>query len=117
MPYTTRNPRTAEDLLAGIAGNPLGLLVDDIATFEAVGGTIHQAASGFLWAVLPDGRAFPTTCGDFVERYSEDGPYTDRCGALARAEGACEGHAAQRDSWLAMTEAEKLAVEMAEERW
>ena len=119
MSYSTRNPRNAIDLVVGIAGQPMGLLVDDAETFVRIGGTIRPAASGsgVEWAVTPEGRAFPITCGDIVERWNEDGSYTDRCGGVADSDGACAGHAAARDSYRAMSEAERLHLERAEEMW
>lgn len=119
MAYSTRNPHMALDLVIGIAGQPMGLLVDDIDAFVQLGGTIRMAASGsgIEWAVTPEGRAFPVTCGDIVERGSEDGPYTDRCGFVADSDGACAGHAAARDAYRAMSESERLHLERAEEMW
>lgn len=118
MAYSTRNPSNALDLVVGIAGQPMGLLVDDVETFVRLGGTIRTSVSGYVeWAVTPEGRAFPVTCGDIVERRNEDGSYTDRCGSIADAEGACAGHAAARDSYRAMSEAERLHLERAEELW
>lgn len=119
MAYSTRTPGKALDLIVGIAGQPMGLLVDDTETFVQLGGAIRPAASGSgtEWAVTPEGRAFPVTCGDIVERRNEDGSYTDRCGSIADAEGACAGHAAARDSYRTMSEAERLHLERAEELW
>ena len=118
MAYSTRNPSKALDLVVGIAGQPMGLLVDDVETFVRLGGTIRTSVSGYVeWAVTPEGRAFPVTCGDIVERWNEDGSYTDRCGGIADAEGACAGHAVARDSYRAMSEAERLHLERAEELW
>lgn len=114
--YATRNATNPEAMLAGIAGGPLGLIVDDTDSFARAGGTIRTSASGRLeWAVLPDGRAFPVLCGDIVMRYYEEGEsYTDRCGKPATNHGACQGHGEARDSWRAMTEAERCAMERAE---
>lgn len=119
MAYGTRSAREALDLIVGIAGQPMGLLVDDVEAFTRLGGTVRPAASGsgVEWAVTPEGRAFPVTCGDIVERWNEDGSYTDRCGSVADAAGACAGHAAARDAYLAMTEAERLCLEREEEAW
>lgn len=117
MAYATRNPGKALNLVVGIHGQAMGLLVDDAETFVALGGTIRPAASGsgVFWAVTPEGQAFPLTCGDIVERVSEDGPYTDRCGAVADHDGACEGHGAARDAWREMSEAERLELEREED--
>lgn len=118
MAYGTRSPGKALDLVVGIAGQPMGLLVDDIGAFEGLGGIIRTSASGCVeWAVTPEGRAFPVTCGDIVERWSEDGSYTDRCGSIADGDGACAGHAVARDSYRAMSEAERLHLERSEELW
>lgn len=116
MNYRTVTTTPAERLLTGYAGQPLGLLVDNVETFEAAGGTIRTSASGRVeWAVLPDGSAYPVLCGDIVERTYEEGErYTDRCGAVATNRGACAGHGEARDAWRAMSEAERCAVERAE---
>lgn len=119
MAYSTLNPREALSLVVGIAGQPMGLLVDDIDAFVRLGGTVRMAASGsgVEWAVTPEGRAFPVTCGDIVERRNEDGSYTDRCGSAADSDGACAGHAVARDAYRAMSEPERLHLERAEEMW
>lgn len=120
MAYGTRSPGKALDLIVGIFGQPMGLLVDDVETFVRLGGSVRPAASGsgVEWAVTPEGRAFPLTCGDIVERWNEDGSYTDRCGFVADSSGACAGHAVARDSYRAMSEAERLHLERSEdEMW
>jgi hypothetical protein len=55
------------------------------------------------------GLAYPVTCAELVEVWTEDGPTDGRCGALAtdREFLACEGHAAERASWAALSEAER----------
>ena len=119
MSYTTRTPAKALDLIVGIHGQRMGLLVDDVETFTRLGGTVRPATSGsgVEWAVTPEGAAFPVTCGDIVERWGEDGPYTDRCGAVADADGACAGHGAARDTYRAMSEAERAHLEREEDAW
>jgi hypothetical protein len=113
-----RNPSAPEQVLSGVAGGPLGVLVDHVETWVRVGGTTRPSPSGGTWAVAPDGRAYPLLCGDIVERdYPEgEGKYTDRCGAVAR-DGACEFHANQRDHWLSLSEAEKIEIEIQEEMY
>ena len=118
MSYATRNARQPEDLLCGIAGQRMGLLVDDIGTFRALGGKIRESRTGRGWAVLPTGQAYPLTCGDIVERYSEeDGErYTDRCGDVA-VDGSCEAHGAAIASYRAMSEAERCHLERMEDSY
>jgi hypothetical protein len=106
-----------EDFVYGFGRKPVGLLVDNIGAFEDAGGALRETPTGRTWAMLGN-RAYPITCGDIVQEYGEDGPYTARCGLIvAPGKGACEGHAAQQEEWLAMSEAEKVAWEMEREEW
>lgn len=90
-----------------------GVLSEHEAAFTAAGGTIRPAASGsgLAWAVLPDGSAHPVVCPDLVPVPTEDGMIVGRCGADAVRDGACEGHAAETEAWLAATEDERVAWE------
>jgi hypothetical protein len=71
----------------------VGVIVDHLASFEAAGGRVHVAASGALWAVLPDGRAYRVLCGEIIAVATEDGPSDGRCGlpVVPAGQGRCEG--------------------------
>ena len=61
------------------------------------------------------GMAVPVVCGDLIEVMDSEGMRMDgRCGlrVLASA-GACEGHAAEREAWVAMSEIDRRAWESA----
>jgi hypothetical protein len=110
----TRRAPTATDLVRLYGqDNTQGVLSDHLYLFLAAGGTVRDAASGSgrQWAVLPDGTAEAVLCSDLVWVTTEDGREDDHCGSPAVREGACEGHAAEHEGWLAMTEADRLRWE------
>lgn len=86
-----------------------GIVADHVHLAREAGWVTMPFASGHLMAVSPDGRQVePVLCGEAVLVYTEDGPITGRCGDYVRRDGvACEGHAAELDSWRAMPEVEK----------
>jgi hypothetical protein len=100
-----------ERLLRSWAAGIYGLLIDYADRFEAAGGRIVNDR----WAVLPDGLAYPILCGDLVWDYDEDGRFDTRCGGRATHDGACEGHAAERDAWLELSEPERVMIERMED--
>lgn len=89
-----------------------GVLSEHLERFVAAGGVVRPArsGSGAAWAMVGP-KAYKVMCSDIVPVQTEDGTVTGRCGVLATREGACEAHAAEHDSWLAMAEAERAAWE------
>ena len=112
-------PAAALDTLARGWGQDwrIGLLVDHLAEAEASGVTIRRTAGGGLWAYAPGRSAVRVVCGDLVWIWTEDGRMDGRCGQPALADlGACEAHAADREAYLAQTEAEMMAWERENDR-
>jgi hypothetical protein len=89
-----------------------GVLAEHAHLWVRAGGTIRRLASGTEVAVTDEGRVFPLLCGAIVWCYTEDGRTDGRCG-LPAAKGRCdcEGHSAEMDGWMDMSEGEKLAWE------
>ena len=87
------------------------LVVDHTDLFVAAGGRIHVGLHA-TWAMVPGWQAFPVVCGEIVRIDTEDGPISGRCGCNVVGDlGACQGHAEERDGWLAMDESERCAWE------
>jgi hypothetical protein len=102
-----------EDFLRAWAAGIIGLLVDQVAAFEAAGGRIVDGSAGRSYALIGI-QAYPVLCGDLVPWQTEDGPSDTRCGQRVTRHGQCEWHAAQMDWWRSLTEAEKAAQERRE---
>ena len=88
-----------------------GVISDHLVSFVDCGGLARTCATGRLYAVMPDGYAYPILCSEIIEIPTEDGPVTGRCGlpvANDREICACDGHAQEIRGWLEMSEVEKL---------
>jgi|SRR6516162_2683120 len=73
---------------------------------------VRRLAGGDWVVVQPDGSTEFVLCSDLIWVYTEDGRLDGRCGLRVDAEGyACEGHRQEREGWLSLSEAEKLAWE------
>ena len=105
---------TLEQLLATYVAGVYGLLVDWTGQAERKGARIVQGSGGREY-VLVDGKALPVLCGEIVPWMTEDGPATGRCGQRLTRNGACEFHAAEREWWASLSEAEKAHVEREED--
>jgi hypothetical protein len=74
---------------------------------HAAGLEAHVIADGRLIVAI-DGKIVEVLCSDIIAITTEDGPGTGRCGTPLRGDAyACPGHTAEREGWLAMSEAEK----------
>lgn len=83
------------------------VLIDHTDLFVAAGGTIRVGKHA-TWAFLPKGAGIPVVCGDLVPVHTEDGMSDARCGLnVVGNRGACEGHADERDYYMAQSEAER----------
>jgi hypothetical protein len=97
-----------------------GVCSDHMRTALELPGT--RLVEGVLAAYVVDdaagGVAYPVTCGDLIEIRTEDGLSDGRCGLLATDREAyqCEGHAAERRAYMALTEAERAHLEREEAR-
>lgn len=92
----------------GSASNSWGILVEHMT---AAGLIAHIIADGRLIVAI-DGKVVPVLCSEVIPVTTEDGPSTGRCGiALQGDTYACPGHTAEREGWLALTEADKAIWE------
>lgn len=92
-----------------------GVLSDHVDLFQRAGGVVRTSPSGRTeWALMSDGTAVPIVCSEIIRIDTEDGPMSGRCGATATTHGACDGHAEIRAAWLAMDEADRVAMERRE---
>jgi hypothetical protein len=91
----------------GIASEHLG----------AAGLEAHVIADGRLIVAI-DGKIIPVLCSEVIPVSTEDGPADGRCGIALRGDVyACPGHTAERESWLALTEADKAMWERARDEY
>lgn len=109
------------DQIVGFYGSDIdnlreGVISEHVEAFAAAGGRVVET-SRRSYAVLPGGRGVPVLCSAIVAVQTEDDVVSGRCGGDAVDDGACPRHAAERDSWLATSEAERIAIERAEDRW
>ena len=86
-----------------------GLISEHTWAFEKAGGTIRYSTSGTgrQWALVPSGKgekAYPVVCSEIIKVDTEDGPTSGRCGEPAMRLGACERHAEEIESYMAMSE-------------
>lgn len=59
---------------------------------------VRTSISGVTWvARAGGGTAVPVLCSEIIAIPTEDGPVSGRCGAFATVDGACEGHAEERE--------------------
>jgi hypothetical protein len=103
-----------EGFLRVYAAGILGVLVDHVESAREMGARVVEGSHGRGYVVVGR-RAYPILCGDIVRIETEDGPSDGRCGRIAQADGACPVHAAQRDYWQSLSEAERVAVEREED--
>lgn len=95
------------------------LLSERLEEFLSAGGRLYATKTGFLWAVVRDGRAYPVVCSELVVIGTEDGPIDGRCGvpvAGGALTGLCEGHGAVVSHWRQMDELERREWELLEDR-
>jgi len=110
---TTRPAPTAEQFVGNYGHDwKPGVLAEHLQAFRAAGGVVRRSrtGSGVVWAVVGI-KAYPFVCGHLIQVDTEDGPVSGRCGLRAVREGACEAHAEEHASWVAMSEAERAAWE------
>lgn len=102
----------AEDLVQGWGQDwAPGILIDHVRFLDPA--RVRVLTTGRPVAVGSDGAAIDIVCGDIVMIQTEDGPMDGRCGrkVISLTAAACAGHAAERDHWQAMSEAEKATWE------
>ena len=110
-----RGINALEEFLRTYVAGVFGILVDHVEAAERMGAKLVEGTDGREYVVI-EGRAYPVLCGDIVPVQTEDwGPESGRCGQIARFDGSCEFHGAERAWWGSLTEREKAAVERAED--
>lgn len=88
------------------------ILIDHVAQDARV----RIGPSGQAYVVGDKGKATLIVCGDIVQRVTEDGPETGRCGLpVYRDFGQCERHADERIWWASLTERERAGIERIED--
>jgi hypothetical protein len=121
MTTNTKNIPSIDDFSGtyGVEWNT-AILVDVLDRAVAAGLVLRtMPASGRQYLTGPQGgRALPVVCGDIIEVWTEDGRMDGRCGLPVLAGlGACEGHAQEREAWLAMSERERDGWERLRDSW
>lgn len=97
-----------------------GVLADYASRAAQLPGVRLRIGAIAFYAIddLAGGLAYPVLCGDIIEIRTTDEITDGRCGAIATDAETfqCEGHAAERRAFQALTEAEKAHWEREQER-
>ena len=110
---------TLDDFVGHYGQNPRrGVITEHLDAARFAGLKVHTMASGRMYVTGPKGGAsVPVVCSELIHIDTEDGRQVGRCGIpVVGDQGACAGHAAERDAYLASSEMERMEWERQNDR-